>query len=144
MKIRCKVFTSMWEDSNEGWVWIPPEKAFNSRDYISLKELKNNKEVVVTCRKIDTNFLSRYNHPRRKRIEDVNSAIVINSWYRDKLGELQTGAEYEFEIKKIGKLNPKKLMMLIQHPDNAIKLATWLAFLSILLGGVSVLLTIIK
>ena len=54
---------------------------------------------------------------------------------------LQTGAGYEFEIKKIGKLNPKKLMMLIQHPDNAVKLATGLAILSIFIsfvGAVSV------
>lgn len=73
------------------------------------------------------------------------TSIVIPAYYRDRLGSLETGQEYEFEIKKLWSRNyPKKFFALLQHPDNAIKMATWLALWSIILGLAGIIIGVIS
>lgn len=140
MKKKLTVFPSLYEDSNAGWIWIPPIDGFTSRDYINLSILKTGRKITCICRIIDTNFQNHYNDGPRKKINDIHIPIVISDYYRNRLGSLKTGQECEFEIKKLWSRNyPKKIFALLQHPDNAIKMAAWLALWSIILGIASIL-----
>ena len=147
MRKKYKVFASMWEDSNEGWVWIPPEKGFEPRDFITVKETKSGEKISCICRIIDPWFLDHYNQPPRRYI-DLNEEyppIVLNDHYRRKLGrkgwKIETDQVYELEIKRVGKLNYyRKTGALLHHPNNVVSLATFLAVWSVILGGISILL----
>ena len=57
MRKRYTVFAALYDDTNQGWIWMPKEKGFNSRDYITLKSTETSKKITCTCRIIDDNFL---------------------------------------------------------------------------------------
>jgi len=140
MRKRYTVFAALYDDTNQGWIWMPKEKGFNSRDYITLKSTETSKKITCTCRIIDDNFLTYYNQPPRINIQDPNLALVISAYYRDMLGELKTGETYEFEIEKVGKFNyRRKIIAILHHPDNGIKIAACLAIISIFVSLISVI-----
>lgn len=141
MKRKYEVFAALYEDSNEGWIWMPGEKDFDSRDHITVKSIATGKKVTCVCRIIDDNYIIQYNQPPRRIIANPKEAIVLSTYYRDKLAdrakskEIKTSNIYEFEIKKVWRFNYfRKILALVQHPDNAIKIATWLAIISIIIG----------
>lgn len=145
MKKRYKVFASLYDDLNSGWIWIPVQKDLKSMDYIEIKTTLNKKRVICNCRIIDDNFRHLYNQRHTNKIDDTNSAIVISYYYRYKLGELKTGQEYEFEIRRLKSFIPlcTEIRANLQHPDNVVKLATCLALLSVLLAILSIVLSIL-
>ena len=135
MKKRYKVFAALHDDANQGWIWMPEEKGFKSRDYITLKLPTTGRKITCTCRLIDDNFLTYYNQPPRINIQEPNSALVISAYYRDMLDGLKTNESYDFEINKVWKFNyARKVKAILQHPDNGIKIAAWLAIISIIVS----------
>jgi len=143
MKKNLEVYASFQEDSNVGWVWIPPLDTIHSRDHIEVSQTNNS--VICVARVIDKNFLYLYNKAPRNIITDENNAIIISEYYRDKLGGIKTGQKYDFEIKRICKLNfVSKTRALMQHPDNAVKIACWLALVSVGLSILGVVMSAIQ
>jgi len=55
MRKRYTVFAALYDDTNQGWIWMPKEKGFNSRDYITLKsteeELGTGSDLFVNSRR---------------------------------------------------------------------------------------------
>jgi hypothetical protein len=125
---------------------MPPWDGFVSRDYITLKTIPTGKKVNCICRIIDDNFIDSYNKSERtENITDRNNSIVISAYYRDMLGGIETKKEYEFEIIRICKFNYySKIKTLRQHPDNIVKVATWLAIISIVIGILGILLSMLS
>lgn len=141
---RFQVFASLFEESNSGWVWMPKEGDFTSRDHIEIKVPANRKSCVCWCRIIDANFLRNYNMPPRLKIDKAEQALVINDYYRGIL-DIKSNHEYEVEITRVKRWQyHKKIQALLCHPDNSIKLATWLALWSVFLGVVGIFLGILS
>lgn len=143
MKRNLEVFKSLQEDSNVGWVWIPPLDTIRSRDHIKLSVESFSRSVLCIARTIDDNFLRNYNgRESTKPINLQNQAIVISDYYREKLG-IQAGENYEFDIHRIRGWNfVGKTRALLQHPDNTAKIAGWLALISIGLSLAGVILSL--
>lgn len=146
VKKKLKVFAALHEDSNAGWIWIPEAKGISSRDHIIVVVTGSQKKVTCVCRTLDKNFQSHYNNqPFTKKLQDLSRSIVLPAYYRDLLGKLETDEDYEFEIRKVWRLNyPKRIFALVQHPDNAIRIATWLALWSLVLGIGGIVIGIIS
>ena len=143
MKKIYKVFAALHDESNAGWIWMPPENGFTSRDLITITSLTKKKKVYCDCRIIDDNFQSYYKKETGNSIDNKYNTIVISDYYRNKLGGLNTEEEYEFEIVR-GKCFVSKIRTLLQHPDNIVKIATWLAIISIGIGLLSILSSILS
>lgn len=146
MEDRYKVYAALYDESSEGWIWLPQKlekQNFSSRDIIVIKTKQNTQKVYCICRIIDNNFKRKYNKSDsgRCKIDNTDQAIVMSSYYRDMLGGLKTQEEYEFEIKRT-KCPYYKIRALFQHPDNAIRIAIWLAIISIMIGMVSIIISI--
>jgi len=137
-----KIFVALHEEANEGWVWIPKGIVPSGSNLICLKNTQNGRKVYCSCRTIDENFQEYYNDENRRthKISKNDNPIVISGYYRNKLG-LESNYEYELDITSTR--NPINwIRALVNHPNNAIQLATWLAIISIFIGIVSVVLSI--
>ena len=96
--MKLKVFASLSEDINNGWVWVP-ENLFGKRTVVQIKNRNSRKVVFCEALQIGENYLKRYNtNDRTHRISDKNSFIVISEWYRKKLGIPETQTEIELGV----------------------------------------------
>jgi hypothetical protein len=114
---------------------------FESRSVVNIKNIKNNLSIYCECLEIDKNYKFVYNNPPRENIEDNRPTITMNGWYRKRLGGLQTKIPHELEIRAAngwyGKLRAN-----LQHPQVVVRLATWLAIISVGLGVLGVCLSV--
>ena len=140
---RYEVFASLHEEIESGYVWIvstnlPP------RTVIHITNTDTNKSVWCTALTIDENFLSIYNKSPRITIDNTKSTLVMNNWYRSRLGvDLDSKREYFMRIKPENNLWGQ-LRASFVHPSNIIRIATWMAIISLILGVIGLILGLIS
>lgn len=93
----------------------------------------NNKVVYCECLEIDDNFINEYNKPPRISIKHNESTLVINAWYRKRLGGIKTKTSHDLEVTSANGLWGK-LRSNTGHPQVIVRMAIWLALLSVGLG----------
>jgi hypothetical protein len=134
--MKLRVFASLVEDLNQGWVWLP-EKTVSERAVVKIKNLDSGKVIYCEALQLGENYLHRYNtNDRTFKITDKNSTIVANEWYRRKLQIENTYDSVEFDISKCE--NPYgHLRACLDNPQIVIRLATELGIISVILGLIS-------
>lgn len=130
--MRYMVHASLVDDLNQGWIWAN-NIDLSPRSTVKIINLKNNIKVYCECLEIDNNYLRKYNVDPRISIDNNIPSITINSWYRSKLGNLDTKTIYELEIWEANE-SYYKLFASNSHPQVIVRLATKLAVLSVFLG----------
>jgi len=136
-----RVLASLRQDMNEGWVWIK-NAGLEPRSIVEIKNMKNRKKIYCECLEIEKKFLKEYNQSPRTTISDKdNNVIIMNSWYRKRLGGLKTKQEHELVIREANHFGGK-LMSNWGHPQVVVRLATKLAILSVILGIISISISI--
>ena len=126
----------MHMDMNQGWVWLTG-LGFVPRSIIKITNNANNKSVYCECLEIDENFTKEYNLSPRVYIDPSEETAVINAWYRQRLGGIATKTNHDLQIVEAndwwGKFQAN-----IGHPQIVVRLATWLAIISVALGFIGV------
>lgn len=130
-----KVFASLKSDMNEGWVWITAPKV-PSRSIIEIENTINRKKVYCEALQIDQNYLKDYKKGNTNTLPNNEPTITLNSWYRTKLGLEETNKDYNLLVKPSNHLYGR-FRASIGHPQMVVRLATWLAIISTILGIVS-------
>lgn len=135
--MKLKVFAALAEDINNGWVWLP-EGMVNERTTVRIKSLNSGQSVYCEALLIGANYVKRYNaNDNTYQINDKLETIIVNEWYRKKLGIPKTQTETDFEIVEWD--NPiGHLFACLQHPQIVVRLASELAIISVLLGIVGI------
>ncbi len=167
MSKKFYVLASLHDESNFGWVWLPESssKEYNSRDLVKIEAEKTGKKIYTICRIIDDNFIRIYHNRLKKdcgndrdnnksdkdyncdenecnKITGNGYNIVISDYYRAKLG-IDKG-ENSLIFTKVSNSNIfAKVKYLLEHPDNAIQIAAFLAIASILISSIGILLSLI-
>lgn len=129
---------SLREDINQGWVWMT-SGGFEPRSVVKITNIKTKKTIYCECLQIDKNYLTLYNQSSRKFIEPKNMSITMNSWYRQKLGGLDTNVKHDLNITAKNSFCGKFLAN-IGHPQVIVRMSMWLSALSLFLGVVGVVL----
>lgn len=131
--MKLTVFASLAEDINNGWVWFP-ESITPNRVVVKVRNLGNGRSVYCEALPIGTNFILRYNRSDNTiGIKSSDSCIVLNEWYREKLGIQSTQSEHDFEITSAD--NPYgQFKASLSHPQIVVRLAMQLAFVGLVLG----------
>jgi hypothetical protein len=128
----------MRADMNEGWVWLHPAD-FEPRSIVRITNKTNQKSIYCECLVIDDNFRQDYSQPPRVTINPDEHTVVINAWYRKRLGNVETKKEHDFDVVQAngwwGKLRANT-----GHPQVVVRLATWLGIISVALGMLGVAL----
>lgn len=135
-------YASLDDDISEGFVWLQrPE--LPARCVVRIENPDGRHAVYCEALQIEANFLTKYNQTPRYHILVPTSAIVMSSWYREKLGRLGTQEEYQLQITRSdawwGKLRAR-----MQHPQIVVRVAAWLGVVSVALGALSVTLGVVS
>jgi hypothetical protein len=136
------VYASLLEDINTGWVWLS-NASFPPRCIIKITNPVARRSVYCEALQMDANFLAHYNQSPRLHISDCASAIVMNEWYRAKLGSLNTQSVCRLDVEQANNVCGQ-LRACLQHPQIVVRLATWLAIMSLVLGAIGVVLGVIS
>jgi hypothetical protein len=132
------IYASRDDDISEGFVWLP-EADLPARAIVKITNPGTGDSVVCEALQLDANFIRQYNHPPRFSIADGASAVVMSSWYRARLGNLQTQRDYALRIERADALwHP--ICACMHHPQVIVRVAAWLAVLSVGLGLLGVVL----
>jgi len=133
--MRLKIYPALFEDISSGWVLIEERKSIQ-RAVIRIRSKETKKSIYCEALTLDENFRKKYREKTGNLIDSPEKALVINEWYRQRLGNLETQREYDLEIKhKVTIFGRLKAIM--GHPQEAIRIAFWLAFISIVIGILS-------
>lgn len=135
-----KVLAATREDMNEGWVWLSPH-SFAPRSIVKIRNKGNKKVVYCEALEIDDNFIKEYNQNPRVSINQSERTIVVNGWYRNHLGGINTKQNHDLEVSCANKLWGK-FRASTGHPQVVVRLATWLAIISVGLGVLGVCLAL--
>jgi hypothetical protein len=148
---KCKVFPALHGESDKGWIWMPKENGFESMDYVKLTNLAVNKNIFCICRTIDRNFKCYYKRKTDTSFpNDGSFLIVISDHYRRKLGIENIHSPSEDSNEKLVELRFATqgcwvcrkwycIIALLGHPDPCVKMAIFLAILSIILAILSII-----
>lgn len=135
-----RVLASLRDELNQGWVWVT-NSGLESRSVVKITNKKTNKTIYCECLEIDENYIFVYNNPPRENIDKNKATITISAWYRKRLGGINTKTNQELEIRTanswVGKLRAN-----LQHPQVVVRMATWLALISVGLGTLGVCLSL--
>ncbi len=133
--MKYKICAALKEDINTGWVWVTTDGDFRQRSVVCINNPQTKKKVFCEVLQIDKNFLKHYNAEGEKRqeINEGDSVIVMNEWYRSLLGDLKTNSEYELEVSSSQDMKGW-LFACAHHPQIIVRVAYWLALLSVTLG----------
>jgi len=135
--VRYQIRPALFEEVKEGWVWLSPA-ATPFPGHIRIYSPAMRRWIVCEQRVIDTTFRRIYNDPSKGRtLPSQGSVLVISAYYRDRLGlESDGGSDIELEIRQArGPI--AGVIAGVTHPSSAVRTATWLGLLSIVLGGLS-------
>jgi hypothetical protein len=134
-----RVLASLRDELNQGWVWVT-NCGLDSRSVVKITNKKTKKRIYCECLEIDDNYIFVYNNPPRENIDESKATIIISAWYRKKLGGINTKTNHDLEITAangwFGKLRAN-----LQHPQVVVRMATWLAIISVGLGVLSICLS---
>jgi hypothetical protein len=148
--IGLKVFKALILDAHEGWCWLR-QPGIKRRSVVKITNRQNNKSIYVEALEIDEDFIGRYNkrcdeallEQPNSLIQNPESSLVINRWYRENLGTLESFQCYPLEIRPangwIGKFRAYS-----NNPQLIVRLSAKIAMLSFLLGCLSVAIAIVS
>ncbi len=145
---KFKVYAALHEESKEGWVWISPLNGIENKKWRVIKIIRpdNKKKIVVEKRVIDENFVNIYNEREHTKSdldkEKDTKSIVMNYNYRTLLG-VSTGETVNLKIKKANMWD-KLWVASSQHPNIFVKYSIRLGLISVALGAISMIISLIK
>lgn len=137
------VLASLVEDINSGWCWIKGSDVSN-RSLVQIKNNTNGKTVVCEALSVDRNFEKRYgdsiSSKTNKSILDKSNVVLMNAWYREKLGIDNTQSKHDLQISFVTRwCVGKRIKACTMHPQVAVRLSTWLGLIGIFVGAVSLI-----
>jgi hypothetical protein len=130
------IYAALHEDINSGWVWVG---GLPGRTVVCITNSQNGKRVYCEALAIDENFQRFYNRDGRVPIRKPSSSIVLNDWYRQRLGGLDTKVNHELAI-SVEEHWLGRVRSCLDHPQIVVRLATRLALWSVALGVFGVVL----
>jgi hypothetical protein len=139
------IYAALHEDLSAGFVWLKRDD-LRPRCVVKITNTENGHHVFCEALQLDANFLDEYNNrPRTLCIGSPESSIVMSYWYRAKLGDRDKPLECETSpALRIAAARPwarrwwGKLRACMNHPQLAMRVAVWLALLSIALAIIGV------
>lgn len=137
-----KIFAAQKEDIHQGWVWVP-NQSLPTRSIVKITNLRNNKNIYCEALQIDPSFLNQYNQPPRNFIEDPSNSIVMGSWFRAKLGNLETKSDAILTIKECSSFW-SKYKASADHPQIVVRMAANLGMIGLVLGLIGLILGVIS
>lgn len=138
------VRAALAEDIGAPYLWLSTLPC-DSRDIVKVVNKEASKAVWCEIVEASDNFIERYNgNPRTKKVAKSTPFLIANEWYRERLG-IRKNESTRLEIRTSRlPLFVRQLNASYSHPDNTVRLAVDLAFVSVGLGAIGLVLGVIS
>lgn len=164
------IYAALYEDVNQGWVWIGglPADDFRNRSIVRLSSVRTGRTVYCELLTIDSNFISLYNYTnecekgkpleerrvRRRKLPTGQSVsgdrhICMSQWYREKLSgrcsvkPVRTNSKEQITIKAADHTYGR-ICACLDHPQVIVRISMYLGLLGAVLGLVGFLFSILS
>ena len=143
---KYKILAALKEDINSPSIWVKDNDiAVRTLAKISINQ--ENKSVWVELQVIDDNFTNNYNSSKQRlNIKKDEDCLVINQWYRNKLG-IRSKETFNLSIKPNScwmAFPIRQMQAALSHPDSSVRICADLAIASVLLGLVGLVLGVVS
>src|SRR6266571_4797228 len=135
-----KLYAALRDEIGEGFVWLK-QVDLPARCVVKISNPANGCSIYCEALQIESNFLKTYNQSPRIFISDPDATIVMNNWYRARLGNLKPQQSYSLKI-TIENTYCGKLRACLDHPQVIVRVATRLGIASVGLGILGLVLGI--
>jgi hypothetical protein len=135
------ILAALDSETKEGWVWLPLSSKWTT-DAVSIKH--HDHSVICERRVVDKNFRRLYETETGATLPTDDNFIVINAWYRQRLGINDTKVKLPLEIREEPGLCAKHISVFWQHPNALVRTNILIALVSIGLGILGVVLGIVS
>jgi hypothetical protein len=135
------ILAALDTETREGWVWLPLPSKW-AADVVSIKH--DSHSVICERRVVDENFRRLYESETRATLPTNESFIVINAWYRQRLGINSARVKVSLEIREERGLWEKHVSVFWHHPSAIVRSNIQVALVSIGLGIVGLVLGIVS
>lgn len=135
------IYASTCEEMDSCRVWVGNHGVlpFKSRSVVKITNNANGKKIYCEFYSIDKNYINNYNSKQKTvKIKPQQEVMVLNNWYRSKLGIDETKKKYSLTIRKVNRVIGS-MMLNLGHPQSVVRMAFWLAGLSAVLGFLSLI-----
>ena len=132
------VYASLHADLDSGYIWLPNLYPGSARSVLKIKNVDNRKSVFAEILLIDDNFKNQYEKGQTSNAIQWDKVAIINSWYRNKLGIAETKSNVTLKFTKSGSW--RRICACLDHPNISVRISTWLALISMVLGLVSLVI----
>ena len=133
------VYPVLSEDINSGAAWLPG--SMQMQRLVKVTNKATSRTIYCEAMQTGATFEDRYNKQAQTPIADAQNFILLNYWYRRKLG-VDRYMEADLEVNSTSGWWAS-FMSCIQHPQIGVRLATWLGAWSFVLGVIGVVLGVI-
>jgi len=128
-----RIYAALHEEAKEGWVWMPLDPDL-SADHVSVRNPRNGRSIICERRTADKNFQDVYNSAKGTiPLTESSNFIVMNAWYRERLGIFDPKAEMPLDVTNASGLWACYRAFQL-HPNPAIRTSILLAAISLALG----------
>lgn len=140
-----KIYPTLYSEIRKGTVWSEDKIDTN---LVKIKNLVNDKTIIVAHRQIDPNFKRFYKESKYtkdiKRESENEKCLVIDEFYRKKLKLNKNKIEY-LEIKPIQKCKFfYNLKYLSSHPNEVVQITFWFTLFTFLFSFITYFLPLDK
>lgn len=142
---KFKVLAALKEDMNSPSIWVK-DNDITTRTLAKVSNNQENKSVWVELQIIDDNFIKYYNSSSQRLNIKEENCLVINLWYRNKLG-IRSKETFDLSINSNSSRLAfpfRQMQAALNHPDSAIRICADLAIVSVMLGIFGLLLGVIS
>jgi len=145
------LFAAPHDETDKGWIWTRKDDAL-TRTIVLIKNRGLKRSVYCEYRKLDENFVKRYNEAHKNydakyslptNPKQWQNVLILSGWYRDALGRLKSQTSVDLEILKPAISPWAALRAACQHPDPGVRVATRLAVIGTWLGLIGVLFALL-
>ena len=140
-----QIFVARENDIAAPFIWLTDPEV-SSRTVAKITNPDNGKKVYCEILVMDVNFRGNYNGAAHTRtISEGTNAAVINSWYRQCLG-IEKNQKARLIVSEPCCMPQiiRHIKAGLSHPDSAVRLASDLAVVSVLLGAIGFALGMIS
>jgi len=142
---KYKIFAALNENTNDGLVWVTKNHNIcDERPSLKIRNSQTGRNVFVEVQAIDSNFIKIYNGKKGTiKIDEKQNNLIASAWYRNKLGIAETQEYVDLEIvspciKLVGDYHAGR-----SHPQSSIRLSNLLGLIGLVLGILSLIISIL-
>ena len=135
------ILAALASEVKEGWVWLPMSACWSTE---VVRITYHDRSVICERRVVDANFRRLYEGETGVPLPAKDNLVIMNAWYRQRLGINDTQISLPLEIKEEDGFWARHVSVFWEHPQAVVRTNILVAVVSISLGMLGLILGVVS